>query len=489
MLGAMRVESQLDWEGRRVIVRETLGESSRFHLVETDQLTFCTLPQGDPINRPMHAPSFRGAGVPKVLVPLRRGRGKVEEDVEELFDLYFFDEKCAQHGPYGELGPDPDVIKLRADGRDVVLVRDAKNSLRLLDPWTEKSTPIADQVAGYATVARAESGPRARDPEALWLLEAGKLTQRGYDGTLLVSMGENVSTFVQTLAASANLLRVAFLQGPNDGDGGELYEAVSPSYAPVRIANEACGPEYVDTALDVRTPCRKGQLVRIEAGQVRFFAEGVTRIFPQGDITFEQVNVEEGDSELWVSRKDGRAKITPTPRSSLVALDSERYAGRAATGQFGAWTLRAGFVPVLSNVRETWFFPSRRRWLVLHDVQDEARTGRLSSFSEPALLRALEARTEVALETLSVGTPSDGYRSYAAPGLSEPIIISYADARVQRDQDPAIRGRLIARVLSNKLGSIVDENVSSFTMVVAPQPGVLYAITEGPRSGLWFAAL
>jgi hypothetical protein len=67
----------------------------------------------------------------------------------------------------------------------------------------------------------------------------------------------------------------------------------------------------------------------------------------------------------------------------------------------------------------------------------------------------------------------------------------YDQARVELrgDLPPLFVGTLHARLLSGRLGSRIDESVSSSTLVIAPLPGVLYTISEGPRRGLWFAAL
>lgn len=474
MTGQLRVEGQLDWEARHVLVRESLGETARFHLVKTESLTHCTLPEGQPILRPLRAAGLRRAGLPEVLIPLRRREGETDQ-------LYMVDENCQLRGPYGELGRDPEIAALRADGRQVALIRDTENTLRLLDPWTETTQVIAERVNGFTGVLRAEAGPLANAPEALWLLEDGKLTQRAYDGTLLVSMGDDVQQLVQTLSASQNALRIAFR------DGDSVYEAVSPGYEPVRIAKDACDPEYVGTALDIRTPCESRQLVRIEDGKVRFFPPGVERVLSQGELTL-QLGTKDGEPAAWVARDgDFRIKLEPTPLQPITALDADRIAALTDDGRVGVWSLTSGFTPALSDVRQLWYFQRYGTWLALHDV-NEAGVGRLVSFTEPALNRTVQQGVPLQTTLLAEGAPVDGFRSYAAPGISEPIVLSYEEARVQ-EEEPRFRGTLVARALSGKIGSLIDHDVSSFTLVVAPQPGVLYAVTEGPRSGLWFAAL
>jgi hypothetical protein len=51
------------------------------------------------------------------------------------------------------------------------------------------------------------------------------------------------------------------------------------------------------------------------------------------------------------------------------------------------------------------------------------------------------------------------------------------------------KGRLRAQLLSGALAADIDSDVSSFVLVASPLPGVLYGIEEGPKAGLWFAAL
>lgn len=490
--GDMRVDASLDFEGRRVFVEERLGETSRWHLVETEGLKSCVLPEGRPLARGMYAPRFRGDDVPKVLFPVRRRVGEVDE-------LWLSDEKCRASGPFGALGDrDPDILQLRGDGRSVALVLGPDGSLRLFDPWTATTTKLADAATAWASVTRSETGPRAREVEALWIVDAGRLTQRALDGTLLVSMGQSVSGFDQRVSPDGNRLRVAYR------DGSDVYEALSPDYAPVRIATDACGPEYVGDALDVHTPvtgrCDLSQLVRVEGGQVKFFPPGVYRIYPQGDLTLQFVFAN-GETELWIAQQSGaRVKLMPTPRNAISILDGVRLAARTDGRRFGFWSLRSGYQQVLDEVDDIVTFrvdrSNQHRWMIFREEVDAegGRTGigKLYTFTERAANRALETGTPVELSLLAEGVPRGTYAWRGVPFLQEPIVLTYEQSRVQLDEDGNVRhwvGTLHARLLSGGLGSRVDENVTTSTLILAPVPGVLYAVTEGSRRGLWFAAL
>lgn len=474
LAGMMRVDRPLDPEARRILVEERLAEGTRWHLVDTEALTTCVLPPGRPVPRTMKAPSLKGQGVPKILFPLLRARK------DQPGELFLVDETCAQRGPYGEVTADPDIITLRSDGREVALVLSGE-TLRLLDPWTEKTQPLAEQVGGWAVAMK----PQGRVPDALWLLEGQRLTQRALDGTLLVATGEEVTEFAQTLSSTQNVLRLAYT------DGGAVYEALSPDYTPTRIANDACSPRYVGDALDVSTPCAAEQLVRIENGQVRFFPEGVHAIYPQGDITLQRASGPDGSDEFWVARSSGaRVKLEPTPYSPISVLDAEHLAARTNDGRFGIWSFQRGFQPALSGVRDILAYRSPREsqyvWLLFDQLEN--KVGRLSTFSERAMRRALDTGTPLEPELLASHVPEGGFTAYGTPIRDQPIILSYDEGRVQ-EQDPRIMGTLHARLLNGSLGSLIDENVTSSRLVLAPLPGVLYTIGEGARVGLWFAAL
>ncbi len=47
----------------------------------------------------------------------------------------------------------------------------------------------------------------------------------------------------------------------------------------------------------------------------------------------------------------------------------------------------------------------------------------------------------------------------------------------------------ILRLMSGALGSIIASDVTSYHLLSAPLPGVLYGVEEGEQQGLWFAAL
>lgn len=495
--GLFRVDRLLDWEGRRVLVEETVGEKSHWHLLTTEKMTSCLLPEGRPVSRPLVAPGLRGKDIPKLLMPLRRRVGEVDE-------LWLFDEKCGARGPFGELGEeDPELLAVRPDGRNVMVVLDPTRALRLVDPWTNTIANISPRIArgggAWAPDARGPAGARGREADTLWVLEEGHLRQRALDGTLLVDIGERVVAFDQLSSADGSRLRIAYQENR------EVFEALSPDYNPVRIASDACGPTYVGEALDVHTPiqqnvpCGESQLVRVEpGGRVKFFAAGVYRVFPYGEITLQLVRNPMGESEFWIETETAmRVKLTPTPVSPISVLDTGRIAARTRDGRFGLWSLRNGFQPALSGVRDMLAYrtdrTSQHLWLVYHDrdpslPSQENTPGRLSTFDERSVYRALDAGTQVELKPLADNVPGGGFQPYYPPFYEEPIVL-ISELNMPSTPDEMPRATLNARLLSGRLGSRIDEGVTSSTLVVAPQPGVLYAIREGERAGLWFAAL
>lgn len=483
LAGVMRVDRTVD---ENVLIEEYLGERSRWHLLSTETLTSCVLEEGRPLPAPMRAPNLRGKDVPRVLLPVRRNIGDVDE-------LWVMDEKCAVRGPFGEIGDDPAIIKLSSDARDVAFVFDTQGNLRLFDPWTNRTQLLGSDVSRWATVLRAEGSSAAREPDALWLVEAGQLRRRAYDGTLLVQIGQRVGGFAQRLTPDGTRLRIAY------EDGGDVYEALSPDYTPVRIAMDACRPSYEGEALDIHTPCKAEQLVRIEAGQVRYFPPGVYRVHQSGDMTLQFVRNEARQTELWVELKSGpRIKLTPTPVSPITLLDAENISGRTTDGRFGFWTLRDGFKPLMSGIRDIVPYRMQRSsqymWLVYHEdatiVDEEQRKllGRLSTFEEGSAKRTIATGEPLELRTLAENVPERGFRPYPAPFYDEPILLLY-ERMAQNDGGLFTGDTLSARLLSGRLGARIDDNVTSSTLVLAPQPGVLYTIGEGARRGLWFAAL
>ncbi|MET0340840.1 MAG: hypothetical protein ABW252_07545 [Polyangiales bacterium] len=489
--GAARVDALLGREGRYALVQAGTitpgsaeaadvapgsGALKHFRVVDTQGLTFCSLPpEYAPASGSLVAPNLRDDAAAKLWLPLRTGDGQ----------LSFTDEECVVKGPFGKLDRPLTTLALRGDAREVLLSLNA-GELTLIDPWTDTTRLLAREVDGYQVVdADTTVSAQARAPEAVWLLEGPRLTQRGLDGTLLLALGEDVQEFVQQRFSDG--LRVAFR------DGADLYEAKAPSFVPVLIAENACDALYRSTSLDLHFPCSSRQLVRIDllTGMTRTFAPGVTEAFSLGDIEVERARDASNQLEIYAALKNGpRVRVTPIPAGTPSLLDRTRLAGVAVDGRFGVWNLSAEFVSVLSGVRELRAFRGARsnelEWLVLHDVQNGI--GRVSTFTQRDVDRALADRTEtLALRTLAEGVPlTNGYRIAGRIG-AEPVVLTLEQSTQLPDKRFA--GTLHARLLSGTLEARIDEGVSSNLLVVAPQPAVLYGISEGERSGLWFAAL
>lgn len=475
--GPARVNGMIDAEGRYAMVELGLGSEMRRHIVNVEDKTDCTLPAGvRQVGRPLYAPNQRRQGSVVFLQPLLSGEG-IEEQLPEL---WYTDEKCQMRGPFGAVSRDPEQISLRADGRAITLVLGEDNNLRLVDPWTNAVRVIALKVGGFTQVQQPE-GTTA--PEALWLLESGKLTQRALDGTLLVSIGSRVGGFQQLLS---DQLRIAYRDGDN------VFEAKGPDFTPVLIAEDACRPAYNGRSLELRKPCKDDQLVRIDltSNEVKTFAKGVYDVYQQGEVSFELVHGADGNNQVWVSVQTSRAQLIPTPRNAISALDRERVAGRTDDGRFGIWSTTQPFVVGYERVLDVKTFRDRRTgrllWLMYYDVVDNL--GKLALFEQSDLERVSAGLTAGIPTELSAEALLGAYRVVDTGTLPEPIVLSL-DAPLVTAADKTVGGTLYARYLSGSLGAKIDDGVSSSEITLIPLPGVLYGILEGPKSGLWFAAL
>jgi hypothetical protein len=474
--GPTRVE-RLVSEGRYAIVYNGVAESERVRLVKTDNFEWCELPAGSlPFSNPLTAPLMRTKDMPLLLLPVVKAEA-------EVLQLYFSDEKCTLLGPFGSQDGNVERLQLKGDGRQIALLLDKAGVLRLIDPWSNQVRVLAENARFYTSV---DQDPAATStPQALWIFEGGSLTQRALDGTLLLKVGTKVSGFAQTLLRDG--LRVSFR------DGLDLFEARSPDFTPVLIAEDACRPEYANAALDFRLPCERDQLVRVDltTGQVRRFPEGVFRVFPLGEFEAQQVHGPEGD-ELWVaSGPTLRVKLDPPPQAYLSPLDRGRLAALTGDGQFGVWSLRDGFTPVVQGVVGLDVYRLRRTnqllWLMLHDVTENF--GRLSIFDQTDLERVLAGAGPLDEQTLAQQVPIDG-SGYQTGEVAqrEPVLLTIEQG-YRQESDERFAGTLRVSLLSGTLASYIDDGVSSFQLVVAPLPGILYGVSEGENSGLWFAAL
>ncbi|MDB4989053.1 MAG: hypothetical protein JWN04_4231, partial [Myxococcaceae bacterium] len=371
--------------------------------------------------------------------------------------------------------------QLRADKRNVSIVAGPHNTLTLVDPWTPQMHTLSQHSSGHAQVAQADG---STDAEAMWIIEDGKLTQRGFDGTLLLSLGSDVSEFQQNLLQGA--LRVAFT------DGGRVFEAKAPGFVPMLVAEDACHPSYNGSSLDLHTPCSAQQLVRINLvnAEITRFTAGVYRAYAQGVANFELVFAADGSTEVWIATPTTRTQMVPTPYDAISVLDATHIAGRTGDGVFGIWDLAAKFTPAFTGVASIQAFRDSRtsRLLWLMQYQIEEGRGTLAGFDQSELER-LVAGTQPTLSTvLASQVLQGGYSVFLPTILPEPMVLTL-EAPIAQQADKSFSGQLNARLLSGSLASRIDDGVSSSLLALAPYPGILYGILEGPRSGLWFAAL
>ncbi|MDB4971890.1 MAG: hypothetical protein JWN48_231 [Myxococcaceae bacterium] len=504
--GPAHVVRVLDGEGRHALFTLGRGADQRFRILNSDTRQSCELPATDtPIGGidPLLAPNLRGDDVAQFWLPMLRTDPSVpvpDPNAPPAKALFFSDEKCtvigpfglAQYGGWGTVPPAPGgprVLTLRGDRRTVLLVPGPDAALSLVDPWTRQVRSLSQAVSTYDSVDQAEASSA---PQAIWLLEGGKLTQRALDGTLLLSLGSAVSQFSQALLQG--VLRVAYT------DGGSLFEAKGPDFRPVLIATDACDPGYNGAALDLHTPCTPAQLVRIDlvTGTIKRFSPGVVGAFNVGEISFESQVGADGSGQLWVVSGTARTQLSPIPSgsASFSVLDRTRVAGRiddrGTADVFGVWSVAAGFKRAFADVSSMATFRDQRTnrllWLMLYQL-DQDGIGRLVGFDQSELDRVIAGTQTTPPMVLSERVLVGSYRVYLQSVLPEPMILTL-EPPITLSQDGVTRaGELNARLLSGSLASKIDEGVSSFEVALSPYPGILYGILDGPRAGLWFAAL
>jgi hypothetical protein len=502
--GPARVVRLIDNEGRSALV--SIGAEAPFtlHIVRLETRETCALPAGATVPwfaAPLTAPNLRGKDARAFLLPVFKRDG-------EQLNLYYTDETCTLLGPFGETLPDDlGMLQLRSDSRNVSLARDSANTLRLVDPWSNKTTQIAERVTAYVAVQRSDA---SGSPEALWLVEDRKLTQRALDGTLLMTLGSEVEDyFVQTLR---DQLRVAYV------DKGNLYEAKGPSFVPVLIAEDACAPSYQDNALDLHLPCADRQLVRIDltTGMIRRFAPKVFRAYTASDLSFELAHEnpdEPDDYEMYVSEgltgMQPRAKLVPRPNAGVSVITRQRMVGLSVDAQLGIWSLDGKFTAGYRGVQRLQTFRDQRTgqllWLVAYAVDADrvATVGVVDQRQLEAVVTSVELDAGVP-GTSDASVPEarplvvaerahrDGYRVFYPGAVHEPVILTLEPPITVINPDPnnfVFSGALHAHLLSAEQSTRVDEDVESYEIVQAPLPGILYGILQGPRAGLWFAAL
>jgi hypothetical protein len=476
--GSFRLLRSLDPLGIHVLITHepTAGEQrTAIYAWRTDER--CDLPAaiekiGRPLTRPLRGARSDGA----LFLPLvLRTEGAPQ--------LVLVDEHCRMRGSYGAVVPDTlRNFVSQEDQRGFLVFRDNEHTLSVLDPWrTEPALAIA---SGVADVQGAPAlGDKKRD--ALWLLEDGVLTQRSLSGALLVALGEAATAFALKGGDSE---RVAYV------DADAVYEAVGPGFVPVRLASDACSPRYRDRSLDFFSPCAARALMRrnLPGGDVQSFPAGVFTSLLQEDVRLDYVQTDETSVELFAESKQyDRRKVEPVLGfEGVYVLDQQRIAGLSASGVFGSWNgIERQFTGLLDGVDTVLpHFRGKRHefwWLVHHDVVDGL--GSLSVVRENGLEPMQLAAGVPALR--SGGFIMDRGAALPKYPYAEPIVVLIADSVPLAADPQRHKGQLRALLLSGELGGDLAENVSSYLLVAAPLAGVLYAVEEGPKRGLWFVAL
>lgn len=495
--GAARVELLLDSAGRYVLITRFEGDQTEFAIVDWNNKKSCTLPpEVTRFERPLLGPASTRNRSPFFYLPVA-----VRDGDKEL--LRFADERCRLHGDYGLVSRSTSRFPLDDDGREVFVYGNGAGTVALADPWEDEGTVLAEKVRSFALVSRQVI---TTGPQALWFIEDQKLTQRALDGTLVLTLGESVSSFTQGLF---DTLRVAYV------DGFDLYEATAPDYEPVLVAANACSPVYRGTDLELFEPCEDQQLVRVAlyTGAIERFAEGVYFSSKDTGFLLEYAHDDEGKVELYVEPPGReRVQIDPPFLGRPLVLDSTRLAGlmscpslpplEAPTDEqlescgendrsFVIWSVDGSLTRLYDQVGELVPFVDIRQssyvWLMHHDVSNGL--GKLSTFGERSA-----TLTEIGIATplrdpLQNGRSVHGYSIELLPMYPEPLLVHISDAQPLERDARLSRGTLHARLLSGKLASMVDGDVTSYAMVSTPLPGMLYGVEEGERPGLWFAAL
>ncbi len=392
--------------------------------------------------------------------------------------LTFSDETCSLRDVDVPVSDAVYPLTLDDDGRQVVIFGNGKGQLSLYDPWNDKLSIIATGVSRFLQAQRPQTGGNPMGPEMLWLIENDALTLRTLDGTLVVQRGSAVTEFVQAAFAT---LHVAFV------DGGDLYEAAAPDFKRALVSADACSPSYGGTTISYFAPCADRQLVRLnlQTGELEEFARGVQAAWKQGGFTFERGLDEAGRNTLFVTPPGGqRTEVTPTLLSDVQALDNTHIVGKDANSDFGIWSARDGFTPVLKSAgRIVGFIDARTNrlsWVAMHEVK--GGRGTLAYVEQRSFQVATIARG-VATNSVAIGQVFQ---------VTEPVLMYVREAEIsaRKGGGSAYNGKLDARVLSGDLESNISDHVTSYAIVPDPNvAGLLYS-TKGPdEQGLWFAVL
>jgi hypothetical protein len=344
---------------------------------------------------------------------------------------------------------------------------------------------LADDV----TLMRATRETGGKEREALWIIAAGELRLLTLDGEPLASLGSDVSA----LTIARNRDRIAYV------DGGDLYEAVAPLFAPSLIASDACAARYGGDTLEFFAPCAESTLQRVKLsnGKYDVFAEGVFASFSQEGVKLDYSHDRTGATVLDAEFGDGkRITVEPTLDSQRVyVIDDRRIAGLSEQ-QFGVWNRGdQSFAPWLDHVAQ--IVPHHRgkkhtfAWLVHHDVVDSL--GTLTLLDQDG--NASEIARDVPLPAQQ-GFVVEGGSALAQYPFSAPLVVllegAYARSEaLAPDREPLNRfcGRLTALAITGAPRASLADDVCSYAIVAAPVPGVLFSVAAVERQGLWFVAL
>jgi hypothetical protein len=504
--GSTRVETTLDESERYLLVSrfsddENGDEQRRYNIVDWKSRTRCELPENVVrVEGSLLGPAQERKQEPLFLLPLVL-QEEGEDDQPGPQVLTFFDERCQRYGDtdYGPVSNSTAPLTRDEDGREVMLYGNGKGTLAMADPWNDERTQITVGFRAFSFVYRAGAFSA---PQLLWVLENGQLTQRALDGTLVVSLGDRVTAFSQILLSQ---LRVAYV------DGNDVYEAVGPDFEPVRVAESACVPVYRGNYLEIHNPCTDSQLLRINlmTGETTEFAPGVFEAYTDSGFSFETQSDKEGLNHQFVEQP-GRAKteIVPPFVDHPFVVDGTHLAGIKELPTDDPLVTRRSLV-VWSNGNDVEVFPNKEviesyyivsnyrtssYWfLVFHDRQDTEDGNALGTLS---IVSARDLSIEKIADKVPLAVPLArapsvrGFSVESLPTFAKERALAYIDEAVPLDHEPhASRGTLHVRLFSGELGSQIAEDVTSYHLVTAPLPGVLYGIEEGEHQGLWFAAL
>jgi hypothetical protein len=233
--------------------------------------------------------------------------------------------------------------------------------------------------------------------------------------------------------------------------------------------------------------------IRISTGSIETFTDGVFASSKQDGVQLDYAHTPTGDAQLFADFGDGeRTEVLPSFQAGAVyVLNETQLAGLDGAQRFGVWNRhQAGFTPLFEGVEQLVAQHRGKRhtysWLVYHNV-DESGLGELSLLDEEGLVSASVAQ----------GVPRPAAQGFVVVDggelphypFSAPLVVALEDAEAVPTQVGRFRGRLKALSMRGDPSLVLAEGVSSYLLVAAPVPGVLYGVEQGPQRGLWYTAL